>query len=401
MNVQAQIEFFIQSELQKLFAHQKELTPGQRLTGRVVETRPAGEALIDFGSFRAVARVAFPVTKGEVLPVTVLEQGDRLRLALVTPGSPGGEVREIEPTLVRFSPPSVEFFVRLLEEGLPKLGDSSRPLPAPVREAVTRLVARLDPVDPAVAVARLPQLLKQVVEHSGALLEKNVAQAIERVLAAIPEGGSPPAAPVGRWPGVSAAVTADLKPDLLLLRDFLAEAGQIQSPTSPQVQPQRATATWAAELRQGVESMLTASSGQQREAMASYAEGRPPVFHFTLPLSGSTRPVRLKVYFPKKKGQRGRQGFRLSLLLDLERLSAVRSDFFLIENALSVTLYVRSRETAELFHQHLPTLQTALRTFFSRLALAVEVSEQQIATFDTEDLPEGTPGDNRRVDLRI
>lgn len=399
MNVQAQIEFFIQSELQKLFAHQQELTPGQRLTGRVVETRSAGEALIDFGSFRAVAKVAFPVTKGEVLPVTVLERGDRLRLALVAPGAAGGEVREIEPTLVRFSPPPIEFFTRLLEEGLPRLGDSSGPPPAPVQEAVSRLVARLDPVDPAVAMARLPQLLKQVVEHSGALLEKNVATAIERVLAAIPEGSSPPVAPAGRWPGVAAAVAADLKPDLLVLRDFLAETGQPQA--LPQVQSPRAATAWAAELQQGVESMLTASSGQQREALASYAEGRPPVFHFTLPLSGSTHPARLKVYFPKKRGQRGRQGFRLSLLLDLERLSAVRTDFFLIENALSVTLYVRSREIAELFSPQLPVLQTALRAYFARLALTVEVSETRIATFDTEDLPEGTPGDSRRVDLRI
>ncbi len=408
MNVQTQIELFIQSELQKLFSQQKEITPGQRFTGRVIETRPEGEALIDFGSFRAVAKVTFPVTPGEVLPVTVLERGERLRLALVTPGSGGTEVREIEPTLVRFPAPPVEFFSRLLQEGVPKLAGLSTPLPPAVGEAVARLITRLDPVDPAIALARLPQLLKQVVEHSGLLLEKNVERAIQRVLDAVPAGSSPPAVPVAKWPGVSAAMVADLKPDLLLLRDFLSQAGPLRStplaqwllPGDEAPPPQIAQAL-AAELRQGVDAVLNATSGQQREALASFAEGRLPVFHFTLPLSGAQNPARLKVYFPKRKGGRGRQGFRLSLLLDLGQLDSVRSDFFLVENALNVTLFVRTADIADLFARNLPDLEEALRAIFSRLTLAVEVSEQKIAAFESEDLPEGERGSERRVDLRI
>jgi len=116
-----------------------------------------------------------------------------------------------------------------------------------------------------------------------------------------------------------------------------------------------------------------------------------------LPLKEDAQTARLKVYYQKKKSGPD-QGFRISLLLSLDRLGDLRTDFFLLDKDLTITFFVQREAIQDRIQQNLPELQKFLDGFFNQILMKVVVSEKKISDFDYEDIPD--TGD-RQVDLRV
>jgi ribosomal protein S1 len=74
----------VDSELEKFILGHEALNPGDKLEGKVIQVKPGGKVLIDFGKFRAVAESPFPIKEGEVIHVKVVAKRPKLKLRLET-----------------------------------------------------------------------------------------------------------------------------------------------------------------------------------------------------------------------------------------------------------------------------------------------------------------------------
>ena len=122
------------------------------------------------------------------------------------------------------------------------------------------------------------------------------------------------------------------------------------------------------------------------------------VFHYTLPLKDDNQTARLKVFYQKLPRAGKRKGFQISLLLSMDRLGDLRTDFNLLDKDLTVTFFIKDQPVKDVFQQHVWELQELLAPLFDQFSMRVLVSEKKIKNFDREYTQ--TSGD-RRVDLRI
>ncbi len=122
------------------------------------------------------------------------------------------------------------------------------------------------------------------------------------------------------------------------------------------------------------------------------------VFSLALPLKEGEQTARLKVYFQKKQKSGANKGFRISLLLSLDRLGDLRTDFFLLDKDLTITFFVKEDSAKVKIQENFLELQELLHGFFNQILLKVSVSEKKVMDFDREDFP--VSGD-RQVDLRV
>ncbi len=388
MNVASLVEVLISSELEKFLIQQFRVQNGDRLEGKVLEVRPEGKALVDFGRFRALAEVKFPVQAGETLRVRVEEKGQQLRLALEVP-----ETLPAARAIAADGPPGRLLHLEAMPGDLPlRLGKAVEQalrqappdMPQPLRQALQRLAEHLQPLDPAQPAPKLAAALRQAVEGGGPFLEKRLEAAVERAIAA----GVPPAPrPLAADSGVREVLQGDLKASLLRLLPLLqGEDGAAVS------NPARA------QLTQLADSLLEGISGQQARQAAGAESAEPhALFTFQLPLAEGRPPAKLKVYVPRRGGKRGRSGLHLALLLVLEKLGQLRTDFLLAGRQLSITFFASSARAAALLDEHLADLRAGLAGLFAALAVQVRVDEEKVAAFDTEDWP---ADGERLVDVR-
>jgi hypothetical protein len=122
------------------------------------------------------------------------------------------------------------------------------------------------------------------------------------------------------------------------------------------------------------------------------------VFSFVLPLKENQKKAQLKLYCQKKKQNGPQGGFKISLLLDMDRIGEVRTDFFLMKKDLSITFFVKDEVNKEQFENHFEEIRESLNSLFDYLVLKAVVSENKIQEFHHEDLD--LEGD-RQIDLRI
>jgi adenylate kinase family enzyme len=150
----------------------------------------------------------------------------------------------------------------------------------------------------------------------------------------------------------------------------------------------------------GTLDMLLADINNQQSRAINRHESPDPfqVFSFVVPLKEDQKKAQLKLYCPKKKQNGSQGGFKISLLLDMDRIGEVRSDFFLMEKDLSITFFVRDEDRKNLFENHFEEIKESLNPLFDYLVLKAVVSEQKIQEFHREELDLG--GD-RQIDLRI
>jgi len=154
-----------------------------------------------------------------------------------------------------------------------------------------------------------------------------------------------------------------------------------------------------ANLNNSINSLLSDITHQQGRAVAQLDSAEPfQVFSFALPLKEGAQTTRLKVYFQKKQKSGANKGFRISLLLSLDRLGDLRTDFFLVDKDLTINFFVKEDSSKVKIQENFLELQELLHVFFNQIVLKVSVSEKKVIDFDHEDFQ--VNGD-RQVDLRV
>ena len=153
-----------------------------------------------------------------------------------------------------------------------------------------------------------------------------------------------------------------------------------------------------ATLNSSINSLLADIAHQQGRAAGQLGSEDPfQFFSYVLPLKEDAQTARLKVYYQKKKSDPD-QGFRISLLLSLDRLGDLRTDLFLLDKDLTITFFVKEDAVKVKLQENFIELRKLLHGFFKQTLLKVIVSEKKVANFDQEDRQ--VSGDTR-VDLRI
>lgn len=152
-------------------------------------------------------------------------------------------------------------------------------------------------------------------------------------------------------------------------------------------------------LRKRIDFLLSDIIQQQGRVIRPNDSAEPfQLFSFTFPLTEDRPPAQLKMYYPKKQQDGSNPGFRVSLLLALDRLGELRTDFFLLDRDLSVTFFVKSQLAYRKIMQYQMDIQQLLNPLFNQTVLRVVVSERKIDDFEREDVQ---IAGEQRVDLRV
>lgn len=389
MEIPPQITVAIKPELYQSVLNTKAFEPGSTLMLKVLELR-GDRALIDFGNFRAIADIKIPVTLGEELLVTVQESGKQLKLSLLNP-----ELKKISATesgpqnLGNLSGEGVNGIQKNLKQILNQIltAQSADTIPKSILNILESLNSHFESFDLMKVMSEAVPRLKSYVDNSGIFLEKMLESVITKL---IHESEAASSGQLAGHPDVQTVVERDLKANLLLLKNFADNEAALQKAFD---------GASLATLRKAVDFLLADISGQQDRAVRQQNSTEPfQVFTYVLPLEDEKQAAKLRIYYQKKQKTGSKKGFQISLLLSMNPLGELRTDFYLLEKDLTVTLFVKDRSTKTKIRENYQDLMKLLNPFFNQALVRVVVSEKKIKAFGQEDVQ--TTSD-RRVDLRI
>jgi hypothetical protein len=388
MDTVSQITVSIKPELSDSLLNEKSFKPGSTLKLKILELR-GDRALIDFGKFRATADIKVPVALGEELRVKVLEFGRQLKMSVIGPeqkiplGTDSAPASLEDPMSHSLTKAQTDLKL-VLNQALKSQAVKS--LPQSIANILNWLNYHYETFDLGKNVTKLIPQLKAYLENSGVFLEKYLEDSILKSL-----GSSESVTPkqLDDLPDAKKILDHDLKANLMAMKFFMDDREALQKFFSP-----RALAT----LNNSINSLLSDIIHQQGRAAGHLDSVEPfQIFSYVLPLKEDEQTARLKVYYQKKKSGTDK-GFRISLLLSLDRLGDLRTDFFLFDKDLAITFFVKEDSVKAKIQENFLELQKLLHGFFDQILLKVIVSKKKVADFDHEDRQ--VSGDSR-VDLRI
>lgn len=390
MKIVSLIRSAILSKLDMTPPGRGDLRVGDKLVGRVIEVKSNRKALIDFGRFRALAELEFPVKKGEVINVKVIEKGVPLRLSLngVGPVSTGGAKKTV--TLGEF--PSKNLLKELrsqIKDPLysPDSINKGKSVPLEVKNAIIKINSHFQPIDISKNIAQLSSQLKTLTEESGIFYEKKIEKIIETLLQSKKNIVSKE---INQTPELKNVINKDLKPNLLILRDFL-DGKDFMSKISGTKNPEG--------IRNTVEKLLTEILARQSDTGFRPIKSESiQVYTYLLPLKEVEQDARIRIYYPKKNRSKSKDGFRVSLLLIMDQIGQIRTDFFLIEKNLDISFFVSEGNIKKCLDDHLEGLRESLNDNFNNLTVRVVVSEKKIDEFEFEDL---IPLSSGLIDVKV
>ena len=389
MKIVSLIRSAILSKLDMTPPGRGDLRVGDKLVGRVIEVQSNRKALIEFGRFRALAEIEFPVKKGEVINVKVIEKGVPLRLSLngVKPVSTGGATKTV--TLGEF--PSKNLLQELrsqIKDPLygPDSINKGKSVPLEVKNAIIKINSHFEPMDISKNMSRLSSQLKTLTEESGIFYEKKIEKIIETSL----QSKNIVSKEISETPELKNIINKDLKPNLLILRDFLAGKNFMS----------KISGTKNLEgIRNTVEKLLTEIVARQNDTGFRPLKSESiQVYTYLLPLKEVKQDARIRIYYPKKNRSKSKDGFRVSLLLVMDQIGQIRSDFFLIKKNLDISFFVNEGNIKKCLDDHLEDLRESLNDHFNNLTVRVVVSEKKIDEFEFEDL---IPLSSGLIDVKV
>jgi hypothetical protein len=389
MDIASQITVSLKPELVKSPFDQNTLKPGTILKLKILELR-GDRALIDFGNFRATADIKVPVIRGQELRVRILESGRQLKMGVLGPEhkNPTGmdtvSSRKENPAEISLKKAQIDvrqIIGQVKESQAGKLDNNS------IINILSRLNSNLQPVDLTKTIDALVSQLKSYLENSGVFLEKSLERSLLNFFGSAVSGSSKQLAEV---PEIKHILDRDLKANLLAIKFLIEDKEGLQKLFDSRV---------LATFKTSINSLLSDILHQQGRAVDRMdTMEAPAVFEYFLPLNQEGQTARLKVYYQEKDDSEANKGFRISLLLSLDRLGDIRTDFFLLDKDLTITFFVQREAIQDRIQQNLPELQKLLDGFFNQILMKVVVSEKKISDFDHEDIRD--TGD-RQVDLRV
>jgi hypothetical protein len=265
----------------------------------------------------------------------------------------------------------------------------SNNLPSEVKQMLATLQSHFEPLDIGENALKLAPKLKSLVEDSGIFFEKKIHDTIAQLADASTRiSGSEN---LDRLPETADIINNDLKPNLLLLREYF------DSDKLPSRLQQLETFVV---IKRAIEDLLTNIENQQGRAMDAEVLRQPVlVFSFQIPLKGGAE-ARLKVFYNRKRKKKEEGEFKLALLLDMDRLGEIRTDFSQGEKKLNITFFVKNNKIKEYIETHLDEVKEPLGPGFKSVNLKVLVSREKIAAFAAEPLGPGIVTD-KTVDIKV
>ncbi len=418
-----------------LYEHSRALVPGESLQARITGFEKNGLMLVDFGNFKAFAKIDVPVQQGQTVSLTVVKNDNGITFAAgpapptigsanrspaaavdLTPQaqhelarqspaaspSPHAQPEMISGRPVQSSgipadgspPPAAPEMAamraqiqRLLDGTIPPEKGFFASLPTPTRGALINLQQALNPVSSTGEMATLVARVRDFVENSGVYFEKRLEQAINHLQHR--SGSMTPSELAGK-PVIRDIMINDMKPNLLILKAFLD--GQ---PPDPRGADRYMLETLKSVVQRAV------SHIEQQQFMATEKPMDPDLyqaFSHLLFLTDGHRNARLKVYYAKKGRNDAHKNPRVSLLLDMDRLGTVRTDLWMVGKDLNVTFFVKAADIKAAIEREHQRIGEMLKETFNTVAISVVVNQNKIDQFEGEDLSLPEP---RQVDLSI
>jgi len=390
MDISSLLQAILDPQLNRSAWVQEVIKPGDVFRLKVIDVKDNHRALVDLGKFRALAEIKFPVKAGADLLVKVTGTEGQLRLQLIDSESRAAVASKNGSGQLKIL--SFELFDRIQSDirqavhQILKLPQSQLP-PEHISRSLATLDAHFESIDLNRNMEKWLPLLKSRLEDAGLFFEKKLAD-IVRQLADRPE--SDLTRELTRSPEIKKILTQDLKPILFMLKEYLEIPDSISKILDPKS---------LASFKGTLDMLLADISNQQSRAIIRHELPDPfQVFSFVLPLKEDQKKAQLKLYCPKKKQNGSRAGFKISLLLDMDRIGEIRTDFFLMKKDLSITFFVKDEVSKKQFETHFEEISEPLNSLFDYLVLKAVASEEKIQEFHHEDLDLG--GD-RQIDLRV
>ncbi len=380
MNIFSNLRLHLDTKFEALKTGQDKLRLGDQLTGRVLEVKGQGLALFDFTRMKAWAQVAFPVKKGEVIEVSVVEKGPQLKLKLLDPSRKAASYASRVFAISEF--PAEKTLKSLQSEIKKIMATQGRMLELPtmprhVQTSIVRIASHFQQLNMGEKVSELSSQLRSYIENSGAFFEKKIENAIGKLQPADREISSKD---LHQSSEIKDIIKNDLKPNLFILKYFfdkneMKSAGENENHLK-NLKPLINRILEDLGLQQG-----KAIDAQQKQK----AEGSQ-IITFALPLREENHSGKLRIYYAGKSKNGPKEGFKMSLLLQMEKIGDIRTDFFLLNKDLRITFYINDHKIKKIITAHADLIKKPLTEHFSHLMLDVVVSERKIEEFKIEHL---------------
>ena len=389
MDITSQITVALKPEFYRSKVKAVAIEPGRTLKLKIIELT-GNRALIDLGNVRTTADIKIPVTLGQELTVKVIETGKQLKLGVINTDQKNLIASDLSGQRPEALPADnqnnvLNELARILNQAADATGDKK--ITSSIFNVLASLNAYCEPFESKEMIADLLARLKSQFENSGIFFEKSLERIIARVLEE-KEGGS--TRNLADLSQIKSVFNRDLKPNLLLLQQFIEEKETLQKILGP--------GTLTA-LKGAIATLLSEISQQQGRAVSQLDSAEPfQVFSFALPLKEGEPSARLKVFYEKKQKSTSSKGFQISLLLSMDRLGDVRTDLFLLGNDLKLTFYVTEPSAKLKIEENFQELEGLLHDFFDQIQVRVKISEKRVKDFNRPDVQlDG----HRRVNLRV
>jgi hypothetical protein len=370
---------------------QKIIKPGDIFDIKVIEVKDDQRALVDFGTFRALAKIQFPVKAGADFLAKVTDTAGQLRLQAIDPNvKASGENTGVPNRLEILSFDlfnKIQSDIKQATQHLLHPSSTAESAPAHISRALAALDAHFASLDLKQDMGKWLPLIKDYVVNAGFFFEKKMADLILKIAQ---HSDAEDIRELIRDPRIQHVMSRDLKPILLMLKAYL---------DTPDVNAKFPDAKSLAHFKGILDLLLTDINEQQFRAVRKHDLADPyQVFSFTLPLKENREKAHLKLYCPKKNQAGAEKGFKISLLLAMDRIGEIRTDFFLLDGDLSITFFVKDDATKTQIKKHYAEIREPLNPLFEYLVLKTVVSRKKIEEFHHADLDLG--GD-RQINLRI
>jgi len=435
MELGSLIELFLSSELEKYLFNRKDLKVGEKLLGRVIEIKENGNTLIDFSKFRTIAKVKFPLKVGEKISVRVIEKGENLKFALErNDESLNIKAKELLNNLKTNETVNIKKLISELNEFIAdeiettKISDKSKEIPkknsfekinlpknrknlksgdvnikeiknksdfkftkdfkipTKIKNIIKNINNQFEPVKPSENLLKIITVFKNQIENSGIFFENKIASVLEKVL------NKTYTSDINLKNDIKSILKNDLKPNLLILKEFFNDIDENISKNGIK----KITV-----IKQTVDELILNIGKQQENAIKK--SGNPDTiqyFTFQIPLK-SKKNAKLRVYYNKKDKNNGSKGgFNLSLLLSMDNLGDIRTDFLLLKNDLNITFFVSEDTIKKVISERLNEIKNILNESFRFLNINVLVSKRKIRDFDNEEIINEYSNEGF-VDLRV
>ena len=354
MSTSALISVNFDSALKKAGISPATLKPGDTLQVRVLEILSGQRVRVDFGQFRANAEITFPVKPGKEFMVKVMESGHQLRFSVIQPDPSSGSLADSFLESIKLLPD--EKFQQIRSDILQILGQISDPkdgklLPQSILSALNQIRGHFSTLMIHDNISRVASDLKAYIENSGIFFESRVKDAL---VVLVDKSEQLSLKNAGNIPEIKEIFIRDLKPNLLLLKEFV-ETRQAMAADAD------SRSRIPAQLKSMVDSLLTHIDSQQKLALKKQVLSDPfQVMTFLLPLEEKDQNARIKFYYPKKHKDAAKNEFKVSLLLNMDRLGEIRTDLAQRGKELGITFFVKDESHKDALENHYSEINAVL-----------------------------------------